>query len=92
MKSPKQLFKEFNDMPLGKQSLIACGTIAGIIAILTNYKSIKQGSKSIVSKFTQDENVQEFMSDVDKTTHSFVNLVNKFFKNEDINNKKEEEE
>lgn len=89
MKSPKQLLKEFNEMPLGKQSLIACGTIAGIIALITNYKTVKDTTKSIVGNFTQDENVQEFMGDVDKTIKSFSNVTSKFFKGEEKEESKE---
>lgn len=82
MKTPKQLLAEFNKMPLGKQSLVAVGTIALIIAVLSNYKNIKNGSKEFITKFTEDENVKEFMTDVDKTFKSFCGLTNKFFKGE----------
>ena len=82
MKTPKQLIKEFNNMPLGKQSLIAVGTISMIIAVMSNYKNIKNGSKEFITKFSEDENVKEFMSDVDSVVKSFACLVRKFFKGE----------
>ena len=41
MKTPAELFNEFKNMPLGKQSLIATATIALIITFLSNYKTIK---------------------------------------------------
>ena len=50
MKTPIQLFNEFKNMPLGKQSLIATATITLIITFLSNYKSIKNGSKPEVKK------------------------------------------
>ena len=37
MKTPKELWSQFNKMPLGKQSLIAVGTVAAVIAIMSNY-------------------------------------------------------
>lgn len=86
MKTPKQLLTEFNKMPLGKQSLVAVGTIALIIAVLSNYKNIKNGSKEFITKFTEDENVKEFMNDVDNTIKSFASVTRKFFKGEDNDN------
>lgn len=82
MKTPKQLLIEFNNMTLGKQSLIAVATIILIVAVLSNYKNIKHSSKEVIDKITKDENIQEFMLDVDKVVKSFVNVVNKFFKGE----------
>ena len=58
MKTPAELFNELKNMPLGKQSLIATATIALIITFLSNYKTIKNGSKSVIEKFTQDENIK----------------------------------
>ena len=82
MKTPMELFEEFKNMPLGKQSLIAVATITVIVTFLSNYKSIKNGSKEIVEKFTQDENVKEFMEDVTKVIHSFSGVCKKFAKGE----------
>ena len=86
MKTPKQLLTEFNKMPLGKQSLVAVGIIALIIAVLSNYKNIKNGSKEFITKFTEDENVKEFMNDVDNTIKSFATVTRKFFKGKDNDN------
>lgn len=86
MKTPKELWIQFNKMPLGKQSLIAVGTVAAVIAIMSNYKNIKNGSKEFITKFTEDENVKEFMNDVDNTIKSFTSVTRKFFKGEDNDN------
>ena len=81
MKTPLELFDEFKKMPLGKQSLVALTTITIIVTFLSNYKTLKNGSKEIVEKFTQDENVKEFMEDVTKVLHSFSKVCKKFFAN-----------
>lgn len=86
MKTPKELWTQFNKMPLGKQSLIAVGTVAAVIAIMSNYKNIKNGSKEFITKFTEDKNVKEFMNDVDNTIKSFASVTRKFFKGEDNDN------
>lgn len=83
MKTPNQLWKEFNNLSLGKQSLISVGTILLIITLLSNYKNIKDCGKSFVEKFSQDENIKEFMSDVNKVVESFFSLTRKFFKGEE---------
>ena len=81
MKTPLELFDEFKKMPLGKQSLVALTTITIIVTFLSNYKTLKNGSKEIVGKFTQDENVKEFMEDVTKVLRSFSKVCKKFFAN-----------
>ena len=81
MKTPLELFDEFKKMPLGKQSLVALTTITIIVTFLSNYKTLKNGSKEIVEKFTQDENVKEFMEDVTKVLRSFSKVCKKFFSN-----------
>ena len=82
MKTVGQLFEEFKRMPLGKQSLISLATITLIITFLSNYKNIKNGSKEIISNFTQDENIKEFMEDVQKALQSFASVCHKFVKGE----------
>ena len=89
MKTPKELWSQFNQMPLGKQSLIAVGTVALIIAVMSNYKNIKNGSKGFITKVTEDENVKEFLSDVDNVIKSFVNMTHKFFKGDNNESKSE---
>ena len=81
MKTPLELFDEFKKMPLGKQSLVALTTITIIVTFLSNYKTLKNGSKEIVEKFTQDANVKEFMEDVTKVLQSFSKVCKKFFAN-----------
>ena len=81
MKTPLELFDEFKKMPLGKQSLVALTTITIIVTFLSNYKTLKNGSTEIVEKFTQDENVKEFMEDVTKVLRSFSKVCKKFFAN-----------
>ena len=90
MKTPIQLFNEFKNMPLGKQSLIATATITLVITFLSNYKSIKNGSKNVVEKFTQDENIKEFMEDVNKVLQSFSGVCKKFANGEEDAETKEE--
>lgn len=89
MKTPKELWTQFNKMPLGKQSLIAVGTIALIIAVMSNYKNIKNCSKDLITKVTEDENVKEFLSDVDNVVKSFANMTHKFFKGDNNESKSE---
>lgn len=89
MKTPAELFNEFKNMPLGKQSLIATATIALIITFLSNYKTIKNGSKSLIEKFTQDENIKEFMEDVNKVLQSFSGVCKKFANGETNEEKSE---
>ena len=89
MKTPAELFNEFKNMPLGKQSLIATATIALIITFLSNYKTIKNGSKSVIEKFTQDENIKEFMEDVNKVLQSFSGVCQKFANGETNEEKSE---
>ena len=84
-----KLFNEFKNMPLGKQSLIATATIALIITFLSNYKTIKNGSKSVIEKFTQDENIKEFMEDVNKVLQSFSGVCKKFANGETNEEKSE---
>lgn len=90
MKTPADLLKEFNKMPLGKQSLIAVATLGLIITFLSNYKNIKDCTTSFIDKFTNDENVKEFLSDVDKVVKSFFGLTNKFFKGESPEQEKQQ--
>ena len=83
MKTVGQLFEEFKRMPLGKQSLISLATITLIITFLSNYKNIKNGSKEIIGNFIQDENIKEFMEDVNKVLQSFSGVCKKFANGEE---------
>ena len=90
-KTISELFNEFKNMSLGKQSLISLATITLIITVLSNYKSIKKGTTDCISAFTKDENVKEFMEDVNKVINSLKNLIQNFFKNDKIEPDKEPE-
>ena len=84
MKTISELCKEFKSMPLSKQSLIALATITLIITVLANYKDIKKNTLDSISAFTQDENVKEFMADVNKLVNSLRAIITNFFKKDQL--------
>lgn len=85
MKSPRQLYDDFKKMPLSKQTAISVATIAGVVAFIANYKTIKEGTKSFVNKFSKDENVTEFLGDVEGAVKGFTNVAKSFFNGEETN-------
>lgn len=84
MKTITELFDEFKKMPLGKQSIVAIATITLIITILANYKDIKKTTTDCISAFTNDENVKEFMEDMNKLLNSIKEVLTNFFKKNEI--------
>lgn len=62
----KNLLKEFKQMSLPKQSLIAVCTISLIVIVLSNFKNMKEASINFVDSFTKDESVKSFMEKVEK--------------------------
>ena len=78
VKTLKELGKEFKNMSLSKQALISIAAITGAVAILSNYKNIKNRTKDIVAKITNNENVKEFMNDVDNTFEGIGQATKKF--------------
>ena len=79
-KTATELFNEFKQMTLSKQTLIAVATITLVVTFLANYKEIKAGTKELVSNFTQNENIQEFMDDVKNLLQSFTKTCKNFVK------------
>lgn len=84
MKTISELFEQFKRMPLGKQSLIAVATIILIVTLLANYKTIKKGTTDCISKIVNDESVKEFMEDVNKLINSLRDVIDGFFKKNEI--------
>jgi len=84
MKTISELFETFKKMPLGKQSLIAVATITLIITLLANYKTIKQSTTDCIDKIVNDESVKAFMEDVNKLINSLKNVIDGFFKRNEI--------
>ena len=87
-----ELFEKFKKMPLGKQSIIAVATITLIITALANYKNLKEASKNVINNITNDENIREFLSDVNRLVTALGELVHKFFKNDKIDGTVENKE
>ena len=79
-----ELVEKFKKMPLAKQSVIAVATITLIITALANYKNLKEASKNVINNITNDENIKEFLSDVNRLVTSLGELVHKFFKDDKI--------
>lgn len=84
MKTISELFEQFKRMPLSKQSLIAVATIILIVTLLANYKTIKKGTTDCISKIVNDESVKEFMEDVNKLINSLRDVIDGFFKKNEI--------
>ena len=79
-----ELVEKFKKMPLAKQSVIAVATITLIITALANYKNLKEASKNVINNITNDENIKEFLNDVNRLVTSLGEVVHKFFKNDKI--------
>ena len=79
-----ELVEKFKKMPLAKQSVIAVATITLIITALANYKNIKEASKNVINNITNDENIKEFLNDVNRLVTSLGEIVHKFFKDDKI--------
>ena len=79
-----ELIERFKKMPLAKQSVIAVATITLIITALANYKNLKDASKNVINNITNDENIREFLNDVNRLVTSLGEVVHRFFKNDKI--------
>lgn len=87
-----ELVEKFKKMPLAKQSVIAVATITLIITALANYKNLKEASKNVINNITNDENIKEFLNDVNRLVTSLGEVVHKFFKNDKIDGEEVVEE
>jgi len=87
-----ELVEKFKKMPLAKQSVIAVATITLIITALANYKNLKEASKNVINNITNDENIKEFLTDVNRLVTSLGEVVHKFFKNDKIDGEEVVEE
>ena len=81
-KNVKELWNKFQKMPLLKQGLIGVAVVSGTVAILSNYKNIKNGTKEIVKAITNDEGVKEFMNDLDTVTKNISKVSKKYITGE----------
>ena len=92
MEKISELVYKFKKLPLSKQSIIAVATITLIITALSNYKNLKEASKNVINNITNDENIKEFLNDVNRLVTSLGELVHKFFKNDKIDGTVENKE
>ena len=92
MEKISELVDKFKKLPLSKQSIIAVATITLIITALSNYKNLKEASKNVINNITNDENIKEFLNDVNRLVTSLGELVHKFFKNDKIDGTVENKE
>lgn len=90
--SISELYEKFKKLPLSKQSIIAVATITLIITALANYKNLKEASKNVINNITNDENIKEFLNDVNRLVTSLGEVVHKFFKNDKIDGEVKEGE
>lgn len=69
----------FKKMSIAKQSLIATTAIGAIIALIGNYKNIKDMVVKLINKYQNSESVKEFTKDVISLVQPVIDKVKGFF-------------
>jgi len=67
--------EQFKNLPLLKQSVITVGVVGATVALLGNYKSIKDTMGGLVTKYKENESVKEFIKDVSELVKPITDKV-----------------